>query len=403
MHIIGQYQSKYSKVSFAEFDAERRTNDSFRNRIEKGHHKETSPLERLDIDMIRNFPCSDSLHLLDLGVMKTCMLRWIFGEKDYKRKWHTNLTDRVSNLLVQCQPYKPCEIHRAIRNLKCVRKWKGVEFRTILLYVGMVVFKDILCKAEYYHFLLLCCAVRICCSSNLYKNQNMIAKTMFRSYVNMYIELYGVHSIGSNVHLLSHVIEDMKCCNVNNIMKISTYKYENGLRLLGLNLKQGYLPLEQVARRILETMQFAPLIRNHLFESNHFTPQVFYPREQGSVTIYSKIQISPDVVLSSRRFGDSWFLTKSDEIVKMEFITKENSKFEIMGRVVEEKDNFFQNPISSTKLKIFLSNGKKSEELKTFNLNSIEAKMVCLPYNDQFVFMPLIHSSESLDNLNNKN
>ena len=34
------------------------------------HHKCTSPLEELEIDMVEDFPVSDSLHLIDLGIMK---------------------------------------------------------------------------------------------------------------------------------------------------------------------------------------------------------------------------------------------------------------------------------------------------------------------------------------------
>lgn len=58
----------------AETDVERarelRTNELFRDRFQPEHHKEFSILEQLPIDMISGFPTSDSLHLLDLGVIK---------------------------------------------------------------------------------------------------------------------------------------------------------------------------------------------------------------------------------------------------------------------------------------------------------------------------------------------
>lgn len=172
---IGVYCSKFRRVSFPKLDATRRSDNSFRERADEDHHKEKSPFENLKIDMVRAFPTSDSLHLLDLGIMKRCMVRWIFGEKEYKRKWSKNTINNVSNLLENCQQYMPMEIHRAVRNLICVKKWKGLEYRTILLYIGMVVFKDILNNEEYSHFLTLCCAVRICMSS-CYKNYWGIAE-----------------------------------------------------------------------------------------------------------------------------------------------------------------------------------------------------------------------------------
>lgn len=392
-NVLGEYNKTFRRMTFPNIDSERRTDASFRARHIKQHHKEVSPFEKLNIDMIYDFPTSDTLHLLDLGVMKKCMLRWVFGEKGYIRKWKKEKIENVSCLLEMCQKYMPNEIHRAVRNLSCLRKWKGLEFRTILLYVGMSVFKDVLNESEYYHFLLLCCAVRIC-SSEIYNDMLPIAEKMYRSYIQMYIALYGTHLIGSNVHLLAHIVEDMQHSNVKNIIELSTYKYENCLRLLGLTLKHGYLPLEQVSRRILESMQLRP--NENIFETKPFSPQVFYADRQGSTRkiIYNKIQISPDIMLSNKQFSNTWFLTKNNDIVKFKFAVKESGKINLFGMIIANKNSFFANPIASSKLKIFISDGKANDELHIFELNSIFAKMICLPYKELFLFMPLIHSLE---------
>lgn len=47
-----------------------RTDSLFRNRFQEGHHQQYSVLETIPVDMIQDFPTSDSLHLLDLGVCK---------------------------------------------------------------------------------------------------------------------------------------------------------------------------------------------------------------------------------------------------------------------------------------------------------------------------------------------
>lgn len=58
-------------MSFPHFSVELRTDDNFRKRKQSKHHQEeSSPLELLPIDMIKCFPISDLLHLLDLGIMK---------------------------------------------------------------------------------------------------------------------------------------------------------------------------------------------------------------------------------------------------------------------------------------------------------------------------------------------
>lgn len=380
-------------MSFPNLDAERRSDASFRRRSDIIHHKETSLLETLNIDMIFSFPTSDSLHLLDLGIMRKCMFRWVFGEKGYNRKWSKNKIDHVSGLLENCQKFMPMEIHRAVRNLSCLRKWKGVEYRTILMYVGMVVFRQVLRPTEYNHFLILCCAVRIC-SSKLYKFFQSTAEKMFKLYIQKYINIYGRHTIGSNVHLLSHIVEDMREQKIENLIDISTYKFENCLRLLGLNLKHGYLPLEQVSRRLIEMSQLPKSYEIH----NLLNKQRYLPQVNGNehANKYDRIQIASEVTLSSRKLADAWFLTRNDEIVQMLHAKKENNEYVIAGVSIKDKKDFFNNPLASSHLKIYASDGKLNEDLVTYKINAICAKMIRLPCENGFVFVPLEHSMDSL-------
>lgn len=187
---IGEYDTSSRTMCFPNIKAKRRTDLMFRQKEQPKHHKETSLFEELSINMVSSFTVSDSLHLLDLGVMKRCLLRWIGKTKKYERKWNQNLIDSTSQLLLQCNEQKPSDIHRAIRDLNTIKHWKGVEFRTILLYAGMVVLQPALNSDEYEHFLTLCCAVTIC-SCDKYKMLIPLAGKMFNVYIKKYIELYG--------------------------------------------------------------------------------------------------------------------------------------------------------------------------------------------------------------------
>lgn len=73
----GVYFREKHKMSFpriavtnGERQAEFRTNESFRSRLEPQHHHMRSILEDLPIDMVSAFPTSDALHLFDLGIAK---------------------------------------------------------------------------------------------------------------------------------------------------------------------------------------------------------------------------------------------------------------------------------------------------------------------------------------------
>lgn len=395
--VTGEYSDIFRNMSFPNIDAARRNNNTFRTRSQPSHHKEKSLFEELDIDMIAAFPTSDPLHLLELGVMRRCLFRWVYGSKGYFRKWRKSTVERISRLLKECQTYMPSDCHRALRPLDCLRFWKGVEYRTFLLYIGMVILKEAATEEEYRHFLLISSAVRIC-SCDLYKSFIPIAGKMFNTYVLNYIKIYGRHTIGSNVHHLIHITEDMVRCDVGNLMDLSTYKYENALRVMGLQLKHCNLPLEQISRRIVEKTKvekFSMKLCKYNISADSFSPQVYYKRKRQNRITYDKISIAPDVNLSNRKKGDLLFITKDGEIVKMAYIIGQNG-YKICGFSLKEKDSFFLNPINSAKFDIYESNCILNEELCTFSSKSIKAKMMCLPSGDKFVFIPILHSLESL-------
>lgn len=64
----------YSYVSHTNYYPRRqcvkRTDAGFRAKVYGTHHKIETPLTQLPIDMIKQFPIGDSLHLIDLGIMK---------------------------------------------------------------------------------------------------------------------------------------------------------------------------------------------------------------------------------------------------------------------------------------------------------------------------------------------
>lgn len=119
---IGEYSNH--KMSFPNLDAIRRSDESFRERSQPEHHKENSVIEHLNgINMIQDFPTSDPLHLLELGVMRRCLYRWVLGQKGFKSKWPRALTGLASRLLISCQKQIPSDIHRAVRSLDSLRHW----------------------------------------------------------------------------------------------------------------------------------------------------------------------------------------------------------------------------------------------------------------------------------------
>lgn len=390
---IGKYDKTARTMSFPIINADRRTDQMFRQRTDPHHHKENSLLEQLPINMISTFRVSDTLHLLHLGVMKKCLQRWIGKTKNSDKKWNKTKINETSHYLLDCNKNMPSDIHRAIRDLDALAYWKGVEFRSVLHYIGMVAFRPVLPDDEYEHFLTLCCAATICCCKT-YKSFIPIASGMFEKYVKDYSHFYGEGTIGSNVHNLLHITEEMIEHNIGNLENFSTYKYENCLRLLGMRLQSCNRPLEQISRRLIENS----IINDQEYNEDKFFPSLQYqlPTNECEYQLYSKINIGPGIFLSCRKKGDQWFLTDSGDIVKMTYAFNFHNTYNICGFPLMSKGRFFDKPIKSDKLNIYKSDGKLGEEACIYNMNTVAAKMICLDFESNFVYIPILHSLEIL-------
>lgn len=153
------------------------------------------------------------------------------------------------------------------------------------------------------------------------------------------------------------------------MIDISTYKYENSLRLLILNLKNTKRPLEQVARRLIEKQTLENEQNwekvNEYLNPKQQTVEVFNGIQHKNQFVYTKIKLTSNAMLSSKNVdgtssahaknNDCWFLTKSNEIFRMLFVCKNGTdpKFIIHGLRIKEKRSFFKHPIDSTKLNIY--------------------------------------------------
>lgn len=170
-----------------------------------------------------------------------CLLVWQKGATDFDEKWTKNDMKRINIRLKQCRIRKPREIHRQVRGLDHLKFWKGSEFAAFLLYYGMVVLKNIWSERVYNHFMTLVCAITIF-STDVYRDYRVMANEWLRRYVEGNIDIYGIHSISSNVHNLIHIFDDVN--RFGHLNSLSTYPFENRLNFLKSRIKQKYLPLQ---------------------------------------------------------------------------------------------------------------------------------------------------------------
>lgn len=319
------------------------------------------------------------------------LLRWINGATDYKSKWTKSQILEMNHLLKSYNVHKPIELHRAVRGFAEIHFWKATEFRAFLLYFGIVVLKNTINEEEYYLFLLLSCATRLC-YTDVYKNYLSLAQSWFDRYIEGCISMYGMHSISSNVHNLTHVVDDVK--RLGSLQNISTYPFENRLSYLKQRVKQPNLPLQQITRRLVE-LSLVYDDKTFGFQSSRKTyPETKFPFKVNDVLVYKEVQIDQHFLLSTRKTANSWFLTFSGDIVFMKYAIMEEENVKICGTPINGKNDFFKRPISSKLLDIYESNGVTLNfyDIAFYELKSIKAKLICLPFNIKYVFIPLIHT-----------
>lgn len=312
------------------------------------------------------------------------------------RKWTQQESIAISKSLSKYNDTRPSDIHRNIRTLDHIKYWKASEFRTFLLYIGVVVLKNRLSQREYTMFLKLFCAVTIC-SSNVYVPYLTVARKLFAEFIENHIELYGEASITMNIHNLSHVVDEVE--TFGSLDTISAYKFENHLHHLKLKLKQCNKPLQQIARRITESSY---LEKNALSKHNQNFPYLKHPVSlYDGTTVFRWIHYNENAVLSSFKENekDKWFLTFNNEIIEFDCVLKDNvnKKHMIRGSALKNVQNFFETvPFNSKYLNLFLSDREKAEP-QYYPLNSIKSKMFCLSYNSEWVFIPLLHTLKRND------
>lgn len=303
------------------------------------------------------------------------------------RLWNDDEIESISKLLIEVNQTKPNEIHRSIRSLNHLPYWKGTEYRTILLYVGIVLFEKVLPKEHYILFLRLACAVRIC-STNAYTEFLPLARTLFNEYIEGCINLDGIDSITSNIHHLAHVVDDVE--NLGNLDTLNAYQFENALFQMKSLLKQCNRPLEQLARRIGENEKLEDPFS---FDAPSQYPKMskYFERDDGPVRfLFKQIEYKANALLIDN-FKDQWVLLHDNTIVKYEFAFKRDEGYFICGQPLKRTSNFFTHPFNSSYLDIFVSDGECSDS-KCFNIKNVKGKLFCIISENKLVYLPLLHT-----------
>ncbi|XP_063634858.1 uncharacterized protein LOC134805495, partial [Cydia splendana] len=381
--IVGEYSHVSHTVTFPETNCHPRTDQEFREKKYGPHHKTDSPLLRLPVDMVQDFPVADSLHLVDLGIMKRLLVGWRNGNfGKYITKWSAKDTETVSNFLIKHE--LPSEIHRAVRGLDCLSHWKASEYRSFLLYLSIVILPDVLSQNAFSHFLTFFCGITICSSRN-YRHLLPLAKELLQYFVQHYKDFYGADYITSNVHNLVHVTDEVD--RFGPLHTFNAYPFENKLYFIKRMLRHGNRPLAQVAKRFSEGSASVKITRSTENQELGNREPFITTNSRKKTVLHFK-----DYKLSSKSH-DKYFLLANNNVFEVKKVTVDDNDIQVHGYYITHLMEVFENPVKSSFLNIFKANLQTNRRTDIIvRPQDVKIKLACVEHKNQLYFIPLLHT-----------
>ena len=228
-------------------DIELRTDMSFRNQDDEGHHHGTSPFCNLRSDMIKKFPI-DYMHQLCFGVMRKLLLTWMRGKREVKIS--AGQVQTITAKLLDLKSCIPNTFARKPRSLSDVDRWKATKCRQFLLYTCEIVLNGVLRPDQFEHFLCLSVASCIFVCPMLAQSHVDYAKQMME-----YSESKGRFYIRINflsITCLAWLIWQMRMKEFCSLVACSSFPFKNYMKKLKRLVRSGKNPIAQIAKRMSE-------------------------------------------------------------------------------------------------------------------------------------------------------
>lgn len=389
-----------NKRVFTELNCAPRTHEDFVNWVDINYRQLDTPLTQIpSIDFVKSI-ILDYLHLVCLGVMRTMLLTWYDGVIPFKLS--RQLIQKVSDFMFNNRLNLPSEFARKPRELKYLLRWKGVEYRSFLLYLGVVALKGVLDDNKYNNFLTLNVAMSILLNPKTCNNEEMreYARSLLQHFVQTFMVLYNESFITHNFHGLIHLVDDAKhfapMIDAFTLDSISAFPFENFLQKLKNMIRGKNKPLEQIGKRLAQLFSDDHFFSFQSCPSDNF-PKLLNMHCSGPLPVncngpqYKTLSFYDFVIKIES--PNNCCATTSNDIVMVENIcfSMELQSFVIVGRKFLVKNNFFTVPCESSTIGIYKV--EKLSNLKIWPISNVCMKYVVLPYKHFFIIFPLLHSA----------
>jgi len=389
----GEYLRNRTCFPFTNSSLIKRTHNDYVSRKYEEHHTGNiiSILSDLpNIDIVDTFAL-DYMHLVCLGIMKKLIHLWL-DRGPLNVRIQSSVSKKISEQLISLKSSIPCEFARKPRSLNELARFKATEFRQILLYTGQIIFKGCIKDECYEHFMSLNIAMTILLSSNMEIKYINYARNLLKYFVQNFEIIYGKHLISHNVHGLLHIADDY--INYGSLDNISTFPFENFMKSLKKMIRKSDKPLQQIIKRNYEQNE-----HKH-FQYKDKTTEITLKKEHSNGPLlddltsqqYRNVHFKNNKIKTMSK-ADRFILTKDNNIMEVLNIghTMNTNEVVLIGKLFLIKIPFYEQPISSTILDIYIVKSL-SNELIWIPLKHVKKKVMLLEKDGQNIALPIIHS-----------
>lgn len=219
-------------------------------------------------------------------------------------------------------------------------------------------------------------------------------------FVKSFQIIYGKHLISYNIHGLLHLCQEYKL--FGPLDNVNCFPFENFMKTFKAMLRKHEKPLEQIVKRFKEidintgsnpnkNLNKSPILK--ILHNNGPLPNTTLRGSQYKTLILTDKLI----IIKIDKESDCYFGTVNNDVVKVFNIIKDlNTKqIIIVEKIFTKKTLFYQKPIKSKTLNIFIVN-KVSDTFMLYCINYIIKKyIVFTSYGgdcNNNIAMPILHT-----------
>ena len=277
----------------------------------------------------------------------------------------------------ELQQHFPIDFPRRCRGFDDFDRWKATELRQFFLYIGPVILKEHLTPEVYDNFMYFSVLSYIGSNNRFCKSFVSFLQEAAKYTVQEFAKIFGEQHVVYNIHNFIHLFDNIE--QYGSLDNYSCFPFESYLGKLKKLVRGCQNPAAQIFRRLKEEYTY-DVDRNPggVFEESRSRSIVVQAEKEKSV-------ISNNTLLSPSTSNRSIIINR-----KPAFIVHFHSVY-VFYQTFKDIEPFYSLPIPSNRINVYKCS-RLSNVIHKALISDIFCKCFGIPFNDEFVFIPLLHT-----------